>query len=259
MTIFLYDKSFEGLLTVIFEAYRLKTTPQKISAEPGQMNLFGSEIVQIETEKPKATRVWNGLQKKLSPQGSKRIFRVFCSELPDIEMLIFRFAQRVFASRQNIEGNYADDCVLQVRNIHRKVAQEAMRMVSFVRFQQTADGVFYSGLSPKYNVLPLIAPYFKDRYADQKWILYDLKRDCGLFYDLHDLQEVQLRGKEVDRRSGEVSWRVLSDDERLYQELWHTFYDATTIKERRNTKLHLHFMPYRYWKYLPEKRHSVRR
>ena len=34
--------------------------------------------------------------------------------------------------------------------------------------------------------LPMLIKHFRNRYADQKWIIYDVKRGYGLHYDLHD-------------------------------------------------------------------------
>jgi len=42
-------------------------------------------------------------------------------------------------------------------------------MKAFIRFQETKDRIFC--IEPDYNVLPLIRPFFWNRYADQKWII----------------------------------------------------------------------------------------
>ena len=40
--------------------------------------------------------------------------------------------------------------------------------------------------------MPLIITHFKNRYADQRWIIYDLKRHYGIFYDLNKVEEITL-------------------------------------------------------------------
>jgi hypothetical protein len=42
------------------------------------------------------------------------------------------------------------------------------------------------------DILPLLAEHFQDRYADQRWIIYDLTRKYGLYYDLEKTEEIEL-------------------------------------------------------------------
>jgi len=42
-------------------------------------------------------------------------------------------------------------------------------------------------------------------------------------------------------------------DEAAYQTMWRAYFQAVTIPERRNLKLHLRHVPKRYWPYLTEK------
>ena len=39
-------------------------------------------------------------------------------------------------------------------------------------------------VQPDFNVLPLIEKHFRERYADQRWLIYDVRRKYGLYYDL---------------------------------------------------------------------------
>ena len=66
MNIFLYDKTFEGLLTSVFEAYSRRTFPDVLLAEGEPLPLFHDEAFTVVSDEEKAGRVWRGLQKKLS-------------------------------------------------------------------------------------------------------------------------------------------------------------------------------------------------
>ena len=46
-------------------------------------------------------------------------------------------------------------------------------------------------------------------------------------------------------------------DEAAYQTMWKAYFQAVTIPERRNLKLHLRHVPKRYWPYLTEKQPAV--
>ena len=43
------------------------------------------------------------------------------------------------------------------------------------RFQKTADGTYFGIMEPLYNVLSLTVRHFRDRFADQPWIIYDAR------------------------------------------------------------------------------------
>ena len=66
MILFIYDHTFEGLLTCIFDAYFRKTFPDSLLMEGEPLPLFYDEAIHIATDEEKAGRVWRGLQKKIS-------------------------------------------------------------------------------------------------------------------------------------------------------------------------------------------------
>ena len=66
MIIFVYDKTFEGLLTAVFDAYSRRTFPDLLVTEGEPFPLFYDEAIRIYTDDRKAERVWKGLEKKIS-------------------------------------------------------------------------------------------------------------------------------------------------------------------------------------------------
>ena len=66
MTLFIFDNTFEGLLTSVFEAYSRRTFPDALLAEGEPLPLFYDEAFTVVSDEEKAGRVWRGLQKKLS-------------------------------------------------------------------------------------------------------------------------------------------------------------------------------------------------
>jgi probable DNA metabolism protein len=108
-------------------------------------------------------------------------------------------------------------------------------------------------MEPQFNVLPLAIDHFRDRFADQKWLIYDLKRKYGYYYDLHEVTEVTFPDLENHHITGKLNEALLAEDEKVFQKLWKTYFKAIAIKERINPRLHKHNMPVRYWKHLTEK------
>ena len=249
MNLLLYDKTFEGFLSLIFYSYEYKVVPDKIADE----NMYQDEIFvskyNITTCSEKAERVWKGILKKTSKNTCQEIYKVFLSEQEGIEMLLFNYMRLIIDSSSGIVDDYSNDIVLQVKNLHKKVIREAQRILMFIRFQRTDDDIYYASFEPLYNVLPLTINHFKNRFSDQKWIIYDVKRNYGFFYNLKGVDEVRFEM----HRPGKVNKEILSNEELFFSDLWRSYYDSTNTKERKNLKLHKQFMPKRFWKYLPEK------
>lgn len=252
MIVFRYDKTFEGLLTVVFDAYNRNTFPAKLLAIDEIEPLFVEESHTVITDTDKSGRVWKGLEKKTMPITRNMLSYVWLSEIPDCDEAIFRYIRKVFDSKISIEMNFADDDVLQVRNIAQKVNREKLRIIEFVRFQKTADGMFFAPVAPEHNVLPLTLEHFTDRFADQQWIIYDTKRDYGYFYNLKETTEITLDNESLFPE-GKVKEDLLADDEKLFQQMWKSYFKSMTIKERINPALHKRNLPKRFWKYLTEK------
>ena len=96
-------------------------------------------------------------------------------------------------------------------------------------------------------------PYLQDRFADQKWLLYDLKREYGYYYNRQKVDEVRFETKGTHLLTGKLDQQLMAEDEQLFQQLWRTYFKTIAIKERINPKLHRQNLPVRFWKYLTEK------
>ncbi|OJV87481.1 MAG: DNA metabolism protein [Bacteroidia bacterium 44-10] len=253
MIIFTYDNTFDGLLSCLFFAYEQKKFPDLILSESDQKPLFADEQYYVTTEKEKSTRVWKALEKKLSKFARNMMLSAWLSELPETAMLLFRYIRKNIDHPQGIEMNFGDDDVLRIKDIAQKVGSDARKLIQFIRFQETADGIWFAPVSPRYNVLSLIVPHFKSRYAGQPWIIYDTVRNAGLYYDTHTVQEISFSQKDLSElKSGKLDNEKLSDEEAFFQKMWKEYFQSITIKERINLKLQRQHMPKRYWKYLPE-------
>ena len=257
MNIFLYDNTFEGLLSAVFYAYDTKIYPDRITGNHlVQEDLFAEKYT-IYTNPEYAKRVWKGLEKKASKQICQKIYRVFLSEIENVEMLIFKYIDLTFKSTGIIDTNYGNDVVLEFNNIFKKVTREAHRAVMFIRFQKTSDGIYYAPFDPEYNVLPLTINHLKDRFSDQQWVIFDTRRHYGFYYNEDRVDEIRISNSNVNPFTGKIKKEIMDENELDFQELWNDYYQSTTIQERKNLKVHMQFLPKRFWKYLPEKNFIV--
>lgn len=251
MTIGYYDGSWIGLLTLIFEAYEYKLTLEKVLKGEAlyQHHLFGT-VHRAYTDEEKAERVRKGLVKCVGSEGLGELYRAFLSEQEGVELLILRLVQLYLRSSSRVRHNYAHEDVLRLKQINKSVSRERHRFKAFVRFRLLQGDLYYAHIEPDFNILPLIAKHFKDRYADQRWLIYDLRRNYGIFYEIGaEVIEVQLdhAAQFVHDQS------ICAEGEELYDDLWKRYFKSTNITERKNTKLHVQHVPKRYWKYLNEK------
>ena len=254
MHYFSYDKTFEGLLSAVFDAYNRKVFPDGLLFENDTVPLF-SDVHHVVTDEAKSKRVWDGLIKKISKEARYMLSVVFLSELPGMDERLFRYIRKAFDAPKSIETDFADPDVLETSKIYRKVTREAERMRMFVRFQKAAeDNLFFAPIEPQYNVIPLIIEHFKDRFADQKWIIYDQRRKYGIYYDLQTVTEIQFENPTFNTLTGQLDAKLMHEDELMFQTYWKGYFKALCIKERLNPSLHVKLLPKRFWKYLPEKK-----
>ena len=251
----IYDGSFNGFLTAVFMGFEQKLPHACIQRQGQVQNGLFTDTETIFTNIEKAQRVWNGVRNK-SNTAIKNIYFAYLSEHPKIETLLYHYIQKLMAAKGNKVTDFSDDCILKINQLAHKVGREKHRMEAFVRFQLTKDDVYFANIEPDYDVLPLISKHFKNRYADQQWIIYDVKRKYGLYYDLKGVEIISLDLTEIHSNSIKRS-NAFNQEEHQYQDLWNNYFQSTTIKSRINPKLHTQHVPKRYWKYLSEKKEAV--
>lgn len=253
MTTIIYDGSFEGLLTAVFEVFEYKLLlPKIISKENYSSENMFAEVHEVFTSNEKSERVLNKLEKNIGKSGISQLLKVYLSEREDLEFLILSAIQKSIKNPLvDVLQNYADGQILEISKINKSINREIHRMHAFVRFEKLKDDVYFSKIEPDFNVLPLIVKHFKDRYQDQKWMIFDLKRHYGVFYNLENVEVFYPEKDQIYQFK--KTEELLHEEEVRYQKLWQRYFFKTNIPERKNLKLHYQHVPKRYWKYLTEK------
>ena len=251
MRTFVYDRSFEGLLTAVFHAYARREFPDFLAVEGEPGPLFVEERFRVVTDEVLAARVWRGLEQRAGKGVCNMVLCVWLSEEEGADMLLFRYLCRIFGSPHGVEYDFTDSAVLRMKQTACRVAKEGHRLMQFVRFQKAADGSYFAPVSPRYNALPLTVAHFRERFSDQCWLICDMRRGYGYGYDLHSLREVEFQpdGRLAD---GRLAASMAAEGEEVCGALWRIYYGALTIRERLNPKQQRRCMPVRYWKYMTE-------
>jgi probable DNA metabolism protein len=246
-----YDGTFEGLLAVIFTLYDRKISRFTIERAEWQTTAFFEDVIDVPTDNAQATRVLKGLRQKLSPDGIQRVYIAHLGAGVEDDNAIAGYIKYAFDSPVNIEDDYGNRDVLRVSEIVNKMRRERHRMEAFIRFKKLQDDMFYAAIEPDFNVLPLLVKHFKNRYSDQKWMIYDIKRDYGIYYNLHDVEFISMEFSSAGDAVNVVA--AFGEEEGIYQSLWKNYYKNVNIPARKNMKLHLRHIPKRYWRHLTEK------
>ena len=254
MLVYTFDRTMDGVLTAVFDAYALRQQPEELVGEGSVLPLFCEEVHLVQTADDKAQRVWRGLEKKLSKEALRMLTVAWLSESEELYTPMFHYIYKVFKGTN--ERNFSDPDVLYVTNTARRVAHEQLRMKQFMRFQKAKDGTYLGVVSPDNDVLPLVIGHFQDRFNDQPFLIFDARRKYGYYYDKTAVTRVTFEDEATIPFSlddGKLNDDLLSENDQLFQDLWRTYFKAICIRERMNPRKQLNDMPRRYWKYMTEK------
>lgn len=248
---YLYDGSFEGLLTCVHEAYYRREDPGFI-AEVGrykekiQGTLFSmiESPVLVATDPIKAQKVYDSVLDKISTEAMETIYHVYLSEAENFEIMVLRYLRLGFRIGFDLNKNLQDRRVMDMLKIERRVVLEAHRLQGFLRFQEK-QGFYYAAYEPDHNITALIAPHFAERLADQDFIIHDKRRGLAAVCRNKEWFMTCLEGSAFPATPGSGSGC-------LYEDLWKGYFSWASIEERTNLKNQKRQMPKRYWKHLTE-------
>ena len=251
--IYQYDRTLDGMLTCVFDTYARRERPTQILANTDPLPLFTEHIHHVTTDTGKAGRVWRKLESQLTREALRAITISHLSEQPTLDLPLFRYLAKAVVASRGFEHNFSDEDVLCVTNMARRVSRECLHIMQFVRFQKAADGTFFALVEPDCNVLPLAINHFSDRFNDQPFLLFDKRRQYGYYHADGQTTHVTPDQQAPHFITGRLDDTLLAPDEKLYEQLWQTYFKAICIRERLNPRKQRQDMPVRYWKYLTEK------
>lgn len=243
MVTYLFDSTFEGFLTAVYEAYYRRESPDEITPEGEYIPNFLTKAVMIPTDESKAQRVSEAIENKISKEAARNIFYAYLSDLPGSCTFAYHYILLGFKVGSLVDHHLHETAVLHVHKIRNKVNLEVQRLVGFIRFAAIGKSLYYAVIEPDHNILGLITPHFTNRLSNENWIIHDTKRRLAALYNTEEWIITSLN-KELSFSIGE--------DERFYQTLWKEYFETAAVTSRINTRLQKRLMPIRYWKHLLE-------
>jgi probable DNA metabolism protein len=241
--VFIYDGTFEGFLSAVFDAYVQKTEPRDIvpSTSDFQMS-FNAEYHYVETTAEKADRLMAGMEKIGGGFSGQTIF-AFLSWVPGKEMTIYRYIILGFQIKEKIFSKLDDNTVRQFQDLCSQTGREKNKWKGFLRFSVMQNNVYCAEMSPKNNVLMLIMPHFTRRMPTTPFLIHD--KTYGQI-GMYNTKEWYIRSSEGFALPG------LRSDEKSVRAMWKLFYDTTAVESRANGRQRRQIMPLRYQKHVTE-------
>lgn len=130
---YLYDGSFDGLLTVIWHHYYTDRAAGIFLPEKYQLNLLHGSM-EVETDPTKADKVYAAIRDKISKYDLRDVYRAWLSCDPEKEMKILRYVVLGFSQGHRTSSLHGNPVVADFQGILQKISQESERMLQFVRF-----------------------------------------------------------------------------------------------------------------------------
>ena len=236
-----YDGSFEGFLTLIYEIYYKKITPTSIIKElPNELLLYDTHI--IKTDEEEATKVYEALKQKLRKENFQTILNIFMCEAIAFEMDLAAFIVEGFKSERNLQ-NINNPAIFNIRSYEKKLFHHVHKMTGFLRFVELEDGSLYAKLESRFNLVYFLGRHFSKRLNNQTYYIHDIE---------HSLVFVHSKEFVGVRKVAAFTLPEHSEHEAKFQKLWKDFFQSVSIESRKNEKLQKQTVPLLYRTYMSE-------
>lgn len=235
---YLYDGTFNGFLTIVFDCYANKTLPQKIFAEPTYLPNFLDKTIMIETDFEKSKRVFEGIEKLIGYHALYNTYHAFLCEIEkNREMDILKYLCDGFTTGPVINNRLTLSYVYHVMAMKRRSYGECHRLKGLLRFIEIDNNLFYASIHPDNNIIEPLGQHFVRRLPTQNFMIHDKIRQLCFLYNGTEYKIVSCKDFQLPE---------ISEKEGLYQSLWKAFYKTIAIKERTNPRCQMQFMPKKY-------------
>lgn len=253
--IFLYDGTFEGFLSAVFDAFLVKEEVV-IGKKNGFQRQFFAETREVETSPEKAERVASKLLEICGNRGFTAIVYIFLSEEEYCETYDFYLIKAALKNGKRAFSCFQDEKIARAMMMRKKVSREYDKMLGLLRFSELSSGIFYAPMEPDFNLMPLLVPHFYERLSGTKWMIHDLKRGTAVYHADGKTENVEF----IDEMTSHLNMETLfgkSETEDSFEKMWKNYFKIIAIESRINPKLQLRFVPERYWKHLTERKNEV--
>ncbi len=240
--IYIYHNNLISLLNLIDFLLQKKIKPDNIKDNSFNATLLDRTVILNLKEDE---NIIGKIIKKLNAKIFNIIYYIYLSNQENKELIIYYFLLNAYKYPDKILALRNLRCVNLSLKIAKQVGNEAHKLKGFVRFKELDNKVLYAKINPDNNVLFLLAKHFKRRLPHEYFMIHDINRKILALYDkkeIYLINEDNLNLKNLKE----------SENEKEMENLWKSFYQTIGIKERKNEKCRMNFMPKKYWQYIIE-------
>lgn len=237
----LYDGSFEGFLTLVYEVYYAKLHVSAIVKKMPERLVF-ERVYEILSDETKATKVLNALQKHFTKERQRTIFNIFLCDTKAHELALLEYI-RIGFKNPRLLGNITNPHLFYIQTLEKELLSLVHKMYGFTRFEELEDGTLYAKIETKFNILPFLGEHFSKRLGKIPFIIHDMTRSLAFVKDESSTQIHSIVSFDAPS---------YSQNEAHVKELWQRFFKATAIESRHNPKLQRTLVPLLYRTYMSE-------
>ena len=239
--VFITDGSEISFYAAVFRAWRQEAY---ITASKNFQPLITDEIVAVDaaekTAEEEAGRVQSALF-RIDPPAPKEIRRILSSGNLQKEQIAYLYLREIIGRQAPAREKTYLACVRNATDVLHKIGKEIEHLKGFLRFRETAHGVYYAACAPDNDVIPSLAPHFIRRLACP-FIIHDISRGYALCFNGEKTICIEAKEAEIP----------LSASEEEFAALWASYFKNVAIRARKNQKQQDNLMPRRYRKFMPE-------
>ncbi|MDD3342109.1 MAG: TIGR03915 family putative DNA repair protein [Sulfurospirillaceae bacterium] len=239
--ILLYDGSFEGFLSLVYEVYYEKLQVSSIVKQMPDTLLF-ERFHEVFTDEAKARKVLEGIEKHFSKEQQRTMCHIFLCDTRSHEMALLEYIRIGFKNPQELR-NITNASLFYIQNLEKELLSLVHKMYGFTRFEELEDGTLYAKIETKFNIVPFLGEHFCKRLGNIPFIIHDIKRSLA-FVKNDDIREI--------RSIASFETPNYSEEESQFKALWKSFFKAAAIESRYNPKLQKSWVPLLYRTYMSE-------
>jgi len=239
--ILLYDGSFEGFLSLVYEVYYEKLEVAEIIKKMPEALLF-ERFHEVFTDIIKARKVLEAITKHFTKEQQHTIFHIILCDTRDYEMALLEYLRIGFKNKKELR-NINNANLFYIQNLEKELLCLVHKMYGFTRFEELEDGTLYAKIETKFNIVPFLGEHFCKRLGNIPFIIHDVKRALA-FVKNDEMHEI--------RSIASFDTPFYSNEEEKFKVLWKTFFKAAAVESRYNPKLQQSWVPLLYRTYMSE-------
>lgn len=252
MYVFLCENSIEGIFTGVYDAWASRYGYRNIRLSldtPDTYELF-CEYIEVTPNPEKSRRIGRAICSSFGYE----VYQDICQAIMAAEEqkkkpldkadCVYRTILLGFAMHDGhrVLTALGEPYVARIFELARTTNLEAHHLMGFLRFRELENGVLFSTIHPKNDVLPILGEHFTDRLPQEHFMIYDVTHKTAVVHkagfpffiaDVTDLNEDLIQN--------------VSTAELEYRRLWCAFFESIAIKARQNPKLQSQNIPKRFW------------